>query len=123
MTVRKKTVPLTANNLTRGIKNHIKVMGGWAVRVNTMGVYDQENKVYRRIAEDDKGVSDVVGCICGRAIFVEVKVGADKESKYQKRFKKEMQNAGAVCIIAKNMNQFINDLDEALDYVSQHTKQ
>lgn len=115
MSVKKKNVPLTANNLTKGVKNFIKLQGGWAVRVNSMGVYDPQKKIYRRIAEEDKGVSDVVACYKGRALFVEVKIGADKESAYQKRFKNEMTRSGAVCIVARNMEQFINDFNIAFE--------
>lgn len=115
MNIKSKTVPLTANNLTKGVKNHIKVLGGWAVRVNVTGVYDTKQQLFRRVAEEDKGVSDVVACYKGRAVFVEIKIGNDTESMYQKRFKKEMTRAGAVCIVAKNMEQFINEFNSHFD--------
>jgi len=114
MNFKVKSVPLTANNLTKGVKNFIKLSGGWAVRVNTMGVYDAKNETYRKIAEEDRGVSDVVGCLNGKALFVEVKVGKDTESKYQKRFKKEMTRAGAVCIVAHDMDQFIEEINQIM---------
>lgn len=112
MKVRKKTVPLTANNLTKGVKNYIKVKGGFAVRVNTMGVYDPSLKLFRKIAKDDKGVSDVVACYNGRAVFVEIKIGSDKESKDQLRFKKNMTEAGAACFVARDMDSFIEEFEE-----------
>lgn len=115
MNIKSKTVPLTANNLTKGVKNYIKVLGGWAVRVNVTGVYDTKQQLFRRVAEEDKGVSDVVACYKGRAVFVEIKIGNDTESMYQKRFKKEMTRAGAVCIVAKNMEQFINEFNSHFD--------
>lgn len=110
MKYKKKMVPLTANNLTVGVKNYLKVIGGYAVRVNTMGVYDPGLGIYRKIATDDKGVSDVVGCYKGRAVFVEIKIGEDKESTHQLTFKKRMTEAGAACFVARTMEQFINDL-------------
>lgn len=106
-----KRVPLNANNLTQGVKNYIKSLGGWAVRINTMGVYDSEAGIFRKVPEEDKGVSDVVGTYKGMSVYVEVKIDQDKQSTAQKNFQSNMENAGGWYCIARNMNDFITDFN------------
>lgn len=109
---KKVTVPLNANNLTQGVKAFIKMNGGWAVRINTMGVYDAEAGIFRKVPEEDKGVSDVIGTYRGFSLYVEVKVGADKQSEAQKRFQQHMEEAGGWYYEARNMNDFITSFNK-----------
>ena len=108
---KKVTVPLNANNLTQGVKAFIKMNGGWAVRINTMGVYDAAEGIFRKVPEEDKGVSDVIGTYRGFSLYVEVKVGTDKQSTAQKNFQKHMEDAGGWYYEARNMNDFITNFN------------
>jgi len=106
-----KSVPLNANNLTAGVKSYIKLNGGWAVRINTMGVYDAERGIFRPVPEEDKGVSDVIGTYRGYSLFVEIKIGTDKQSEEQENFQRNMETAGGWYFIARNMNDFITNFN------------
>lgn len=59
-----KRVPATTNNITKGIINFLNLKGHCAFRVNTTGVWDTNNKRFRKIAKDSKGVPDIIACMC-----------------------------------------------------------
>lgn len=111
-TFKKKTVPLNANNLTQGVKGYIRLHGGDAWRINTMGVYDAEHGIFRPVPEEDKGVSDVIGTYRGFSVYVEVKIDKDKQSPNQIKFQQRAEKAGAWYCIAKNMVDFISAFDK-----------
>jgi hypothetical protein len=46
-------------------------------------------------------VSDIIACIDGRAVFIEVKVGADTQRAEQKSFQAAAEKAGALYVLAK----------------------
>ena len=107
-----KRVPLNANTLTQGVKGYIRLHGGDAWRINTMGVYDAERGVFRPVPEEDKGVSDVIGTYRGFSIYIEVKIDKDRQSPAQIKFQKRAEAVGAWYCIAKNMQDFIKDFDQ-----------
>jgi hypothetical protein len=47
------------------------------------------------------GVADIIACIDGRAVFIEVKVGADTQRNEQKSFQAAAEKAGALYVLAK----------------------
>lgn len=107
-----KRVPLTANNLTAGVINFLKIQGHSASRINTAGVYDPATGRFRRTG-GRKGFADICACIKGRAVAIEIKIGADKLSEHQVEFKNEWESAGGVFYECKNYTDFLtwyNDL-------------
>lgn len=106
-----KRVPLNANTLTQGVKGYIRLHGGDAWRINTMGVYDAEHGVFRPVPEEDKGVSDVIGTYRGFSVYVEVKIDKDKQSPAQIKFQQRAEKAGAWYCVAKDMITFQSDFN------------
>ena len=51
------------------------------------------------------GVSDVLACVKGRMVCVEIKVGRDTQKPEQRRFQTAVEHAGGVYILARFNNQ------------------
>jgi hypothetical protein len=96
----------TANGLTKAIVNYIDLKGGCATRINVSGVYDQKLKKYR-YGTTKKGFSDIQATYNGKALYVEVKIGKDKQSDYQKEFQKQITYSGGYYFIAKDFESFV----------------
>jgi hypothetical protein len=92
-------VSLKHSDAVARIRLAISMMGGLSVpyTVGTFRAMDSE----RAIRVGTPGVSDVIACIDGRAIFVEVKVGADRQRDEQKSFQRAAEKAGALSVLAK----------------------
>jgi hypothetical protein len=81
-------VPGTTSNIKTGIVNFLLAHGHYAVKIDTVGVWDKAKKTFRR-SGTRKGTADVMGCIhyvkkmmagniettfnCGLFIAIEVK--------------------------------------------------
>lgn len=94
-----------ANRLTTAIINYLGYKGIFAWRNNNTGVYDPVKKVFRRNPAQLNGVSDIIGVAPnGKFIGVEVKIGSDKQSDFQKRFEAEIKERNGVYLVAKNLD-------------------
>lgn len=96
----------TANGLTSAITRWIDLKGGYASRINSGGVYDQKLGTHRH-GTTKRGFSDIHGVYSGLALYVEVKIGYDKQSEYQKEFQKSVTKAGGKYFIAKDFESFV----------------
>lgn len=104
---RTKKVPLNAENLTNDIIARIQYDGWDAWRINTVGIWDPNKGIMRKIKESEKGKSDV-WCVCnGRTICLEVKVDRDTQSDEQKSFERRVVKAGGVYVIIKTQQDFL----------------
>lgn len=97
------------NEITQAIKKYIRFNGGYAFRVNSIGVFDPVRQVYRR--NNEKGISDLICCYKGLFIAIEIKQGYDKQSEWQKVFEQNVNKAGGIYIIVKSFEQFKNFFD------------
>lgn len=111
----------TANGLTRCIVDYIKLKGGQAERVNTMGVpLDTRREVtdimgHRRTIGGIEwrkgggtvGSADISATIRGRSVKIEVKVGKDRMSAAQRQYKATIEAAGGLYYIARDFTGFV----------------
>lgn len=95
-----------ANGLTSAVVRYIDLKGGYASRINSGGVYDQKLETYR-LGTTKRGFSDVQGVYNGLALYVEVKIGKDRQSEHQKDFQKSVTDAGGLYFIAKDFESFV----------------
>ncbi len=95
----------SANNLTREIIALITAKGGFATRVNSQGQWDPVRKVMRK-GTTVKGMTDIVGVLKGRALFIEVKVGKDKLRPEQISVAQRVNRARGLWIMAKSLDEF-----------------
>jgi len=57
-----------------------------------------------------KGSSDILACIGGRFVGVEVKVGRDRQHPEQAKFERAIVNAGGVYILARSVDDVASRL-------------
>lgn len=95
----------SANALTSAIIDAITFSGGFATRVNTVGIWDEKLQRYRP-STTRKGMSDVIACVDGLFIAIEVKFGSDRQSDEQKNVEADIVRSGGLYKIVKTYSQF-----------------
>ena len=108
----------TANGLTRCIIDFLKLSGHYAERINTTGIY-REGKTFKDVVGFTRitpgmwtpggatpGSSDISAVIHGKAVKVEVKIGKDRMSEAQVKYKEKVEAAGAVYYVARSFTEF-----------------
>ena len=116
---RTKFTDKTANGLTKCIIAWIKLNGGQAERISTTGRYLQGKEVNRGFygvvrtkgqyipGTSTKGSADISATIKGKSVKIEVKVGKDRQSEEQKKYQKDIENAGGIYVTAKDFKGFL----------------
>jgi hypothetical protein len=99
--IKKVMVIEDANSITKGIVNQLLSEGHSARRINTMGVWDEKKKLWRRAAQT--GTADILACIApnGRFLAIEVKFGKDTQRNAQKEYQDEVNGTGGTYLIIK----------------------
>lgn len=111
----------TANGLTKCIIDFIRLNGGQAERINTMGIPRDSRKtvtdivghsrvigsVEWRTSGTTKGSADISATIRGQSVKIEVKIGHDRQSDAQRDYQASVEQAGGVYYIARNFTDFI----------------
>jgi hypothetical protein len=119
----------TANGLTKCIIEFLQLSNHQAERINTMGrPIDNRKQVTDVIGRTKtigsmtwgkstatKGSADISATIQGRSVKIEVKIGADRQSQYQKIYQENIEKSGGQYWIAKNFDDFIKKYDDFLD--------
>jgi len=110
----------TANGLTMCIITFIRLNGGQAERINTTGRLMRSNlnclgeKVHRMAYMSNKwvpgtstcGSADISATNNGRSVKIEVKIGRDRQSEYQKRYQEAIEKSGGLYFIARDFPSF-----------------
>lgn len=111
----------SATGLTRFIIDWIKLHGGQAERINTMGVpIDRRRQVTDvlghtrtvgsiewRKGGGTVGLADISATIRSKAVKIEVKIGRDRQSPAQKEYQRQVEQAGGLYFIAKDFTSFV----------------
>ena len=95
----------TANNLTRRIVAHVRANGGFATRLNSTGTYRADLKKFVS-SQQVSGMPDVLACINGQFLGIEVKAGKDRLSDAQKQTHTALTDAGATIYVARDFDEF-----------------
>ena len=112
----------TANSLTKCIKSYIQVTGGQCERCSNTGRPIDRTKTFTDVTghvrtigrvewipgTGTNGSADLSGTIAGRSVKIEVKLGADRQSKAQCEYQKAIESAGGLYFIAKDFDSFLN---------------
>ncbi|MCB0739356.1 MAG: hypothetical protein KDC92_17750 [Bacteroidetes bacterium] len=113
----------STNNLTKCIVDWICLNGYQAERINSTGRRFIVNGAERWIKGSGTiGTADISATIRGRSVKIEVKCKAtgDKyQSKHQKQYQQQIEQAGGVYIIARDFNQFIEWYNHFLNELKQ----
>ena len=110
------------NSLTNSIVNFICNHNGFAFRVNTMGVPRKvANGKIIFSPSKNKGVSDIIACVDGNYISIEIKMtykkGKDKLSPEQKLFRDNIEFCKGEYWVIKNFDEFINHWNNFLKQI------
>jgi hypothetical protein len=110
-----------ANHLTRQVIEFIENQGGTARRVNVTGIPDGKGGYkkggMKRGFEDIDAVVPVTlsnGEKFGLKVAIEVKIGRDRQSPYQRARQREIEAAGGIYLIARRLENFIEDLKTSI---------
>lgn len=115
-----------ANKLTKQIILYITLIGGRAERVRSEGRYlvgqTFTNVLGQKMSTNGsyipstsrKGTADVNIVIQGKAISCEIKIGNDRMSEAQKKYKEDTERAGGIYLICKTFEQFYKDINDIL---------
>ena len=113
----------TANGLTKCIIDCLRFDGCQAERISTTGRIVNNQRVTTDIigrtqlvgqaakwipGTGTKGSADISATIRGRSVKIEVKIGRDRQSNYQKQYQLSIERAGGIYIIARTFEQFLN---------------
>lgn len=103
----------TANGLTKCIIAFITLSGGWATRVTSTGrmiptgkteVFDGKLKWIPGTTK--KGTPDIMATLNGKSLFIEVKIGKDRQSEAQKQVEADINASGGYYFCAKDFESF-----------------
>ena len=110
----------SANGLTKAIIAFIRLKGGQAERISTTGRPIDRTKIFtdtlghtRQIGSiewipgtNSLGSADISATVAGRSVKIEVKHGADRQSRGQANYQKSIESAGGIYVIAKDFEGF-----------------
>lgn len=98
----------TANDLTRQIIRFIQRHGGQAERIAVTGLLRKFGNGYKWTRTNmTVGTADISATIQGRSVKIEVKIGTDRQSDEQKRYQKQVEDAGGIYYIARTFEEFL----------------
>jgi hypothetical protein len=75
-------------------------MGGITVPY-TVGMFRQVDPPHRLVKVGRPGVADILACIDGRFVAIEVKVGRDTQRQTQKPFQRAVEANGGIYVLAR----------------------
>ena len=92
-----------SNNLTKSIITFLRLNNHYAERINNIArkIGDRYIK-----SQTSAGIPDIIACIDGRFISIEVKIGKDIQSTAQKLQEQKIKSAKGIYYIAKDFDSF-----------------
>lgn len=90
-------------------RTHTQLVRDILVDISPLGLFWENNtgalpdRYGRLVRYGLKGSSDILGCLKGRFIGIEVKVGADRQRKEQSAFQRAVEAAGGIYILARSV--------------------
>jgi hypothetical protein len=95
-----ETIMPKEQNIQTSIMNYISSIGGLPIKFNNMGIYAKA------------GVSDILACIKGRFVAIEVKRPGNKPSAVQLQFITAVNSIGGLAFWADNLQDVKDKLKE-----------
>lgn len=95
----------TANGLAACIVEYIRLNGGFASRVNNTGIFDPRTRRFRK-SNTSKGLPDILATYNGFSLFIEIKIGLDRQSTFQRQVQLGQEQAGGMYFIARSFTLF-----------------
>jgi len=99
----------SSNDLTKAIIRVLQYNGHHAERVNNIA--RQINGHFVK-SGNTKGTADIHACIYGYFVAIEVKIGKDRQSLWQKEYQKSVQKARGYYWIVNCFDDFENNFND-----------
>lgn len=110
----------SANGLTKCIIHFLKFKNCWAERINNTGRLIDNQQTFTDVAGRTRtigqkkwikgtgtnGTADISAIIAGKSVKIEVKFGKDRQSKAQKEYQQQVEQAGGIYFIARTFEDF-----------------
>lgn len=103
--VKGKFSDATANELTRAVIRCIELHGGYAVRINTQGQFNEKLQRWTT-GTTRRGTADVHAVAFGLHLSIEIKVGRDRLSGAQQATAADVERAGGRYFVARDFEAF-----------------
>lgn len=103
--VKSKFSDTTANELTRAVIRCIELHGGYAVRINTQGQFNEKLGKWTT-GTTRRGTADVHAVAFGLHLAIEIKVGRDRLSDAQQATAEDVEQAGGRYFVARDFETF-----------------
>ena len=112
----------SANGLTKCVIDYIRLRGGQAERINTMGRPIDQRKTFTDVlghthqvgsvkwisGTSTRGSADISATIQGRSVKIEIKFGKDRQSEAQRKYAREVEAAGGIYYVCKDFTSFVD---------------
>lgn len=112
----------TSTGLALCIIDFLNFSGSQCERISVTGRYIDQSKTVKdtlgftkRIGSGtwikssmQKGSADLAAIVNGQAIKIEIKIGRDKQSEFQKRYQFQTEQAGGLYWLCHNFDDFLN---------------
>jgi len=103
---------VSEQQIETAIINYLRVRGIFAFKVFNGGSFNEKRGRYLFGRNRTKGVSDIIACHRGRFIAIEVKSASGRMSDDQIRWQVEAQQAGALTLVARSVQDVHRFFDE-----------
>jgi hypothetical protein len=120
----------TANGLTKCIIDAINLCGGQAERISNTGRVIDTSSTYTNVIGQRKtmggskyipgtgtnGTADISAIYKGLSLKIEVKIGRDKLSAVQEKYRDQVEASGGIFIIARSYESFVLELGRRIGH-------
>jgi len=118
--------------LTKCVIDWLRLSGHQAERISNTGRLIDRSRIVtdcigrvRRIGSvrwikgtGTDGTSDIHAVIGGRAVKIEIKFGADRQSEKQRRYQSDVERAGGIYVLIKTFDSFLEWYDKFIVGIS-----
>ena len=101
-----KVATSTANGLTQSIIKWLELNGHYCSRIQSQGQYNPTLGKWTK-STTRRGIGDLIAIINGQTVMIEIKIGRDRQSQWQKLTQKQVEESGGVYIIARSFDGFL----------------
>jgi len=96
----------TANGLTKAILSLLALEGHYGSRIQSQGQWQPRLGLWTK-SSVRRGIGDIMAVINGKSVMIEVKIGKDRQSEWQKRTQAEVEASGGVYLVVKTFDDFM----------------
>lgn len=94
------------NTLTSAVIKYLEFNGHYVTRVQSQGQYSAKRGRWIK-SKVKRGIGDIIACINGRLVMIEIKTGKDRQSEWQKTTEKEVKASGGEYWIVKEIGDLL----------------